>query len=84
MKTRLLLFSFLFFSLTTDARNWYRIYLDSKTYVAPQFSAYHYSASMCGVDMSIPHFVRPKGAVFCRMEDYLTMKTKVWIKIGVK
>ena len=32
----------------------------------------------------IPKIETPRGAVFCRMEDYLTQKTKVWIKVGVR
>lgn len=84
MKTLLLILSFLIFSFSCQGRDWYRIYLDAKAYAPPKFSAYHYIAPMCGVDMFIPRFERPKGAVFCRMEDYLTAKTKVWIKVGVK
>ena len=84
MKTWLIILSLFSFSLSSQARNWYRIYLDSKTYTPPKFSAYHYVASPCAVDMTIPRLERPKGAVFCRMEDYLTAKTKVWIKVGVK
>ena len=84
MKTCLIIFSLFFFSLSSQARNWYRMYLDSKTYVAPKFSVYSYVAQTRSVDMTIPRFERPKGALFCRMEDYLTSKTKVWIKVGVK
>ena len=85
MKTLLLFFLLFFSSLSSEARNWYRIYLDTKTYLRPKFIAYQYhrSEEMCAVGL-VPPFVRPKGAVFCRMEDYLTAKTKVWIKIGVK
>lgn len=34
--------------------------------------------------LQIPKIVTPQGAVFCRMEDFITQKTKVWVKIGVK
>ncbi len=84
MKTWLIIFSFLFFSLHSQARNWYRIYLNTKTYTPPKFSASRYVEPTCTLGMTIPRFERPKGAVFCRMEDYLTAKTKVWIKVGVK
>jgi len=84
MKTWLIIYSLFFFSLSSQARNWYRIYLHSKTYSPPKFSAYSYVEQKHIVDMTIPRFERPKGAVFCRMEDYLTTKTKVWIKVGVK
>lgn len=32
----------------------------------------------------IPRFERPRGAIFCRMEDAVTKSTKVWLKIGVQ
>ena len=32
----------------------------------------------------VPKYIIPKGSVFCRLEDYLTRKTKIWIKVGVK
>ena len=84
MKTWLIIFLLSFFSLSSQARNWYRIYLDTKTYTPPKFSASRYIEPTCTIGMTIPRFERPKGAVFCRMEDYLTSKTKVWIKVGVK
>lgn len=36
------------------------------------------------IHLSIPHYEIPKGAVFCRMEDYLTRKTKIWMKVGLQ
>jgi hypothetical protein len=31
----------------------------------------------------IPRFERPKGSVFCRMEDVVTRKSGLWLKLGV-
>jgi hypothetical protein len=31
----------------------------------------------------VPHYQIPKGNIFCRMEDYLSRRTGVWIKVGV-
>ncbi len=31
----------------------------------------------------LPRYQIPKGNIFCRMEDYLTKRTGVWIKVGV-
>lgn len=34
--------------------------------------------------LQLPKITTPQGAVFCRMEDFMTRKTKVWVKVGVK
>lgn len=76
---------FVLLSISAHANNPYRAYLISKI---PSQS--HLLKVESGKTESlksncvIPHFERPKGAVFCRMEDYLTAKTKVWLKIGVR
>jgi hypothetical protein len=76
---------FVFASITVKANNPYRVYLLSKILYQPHFANQKLeSATTTKTTCVIPHFERPKGAVFCRMEDYLTAKTKVWIKIGVK
>jgi len=31
----------------------------------------------------VPVYQIPKGNIFCRMEDLVTRKTGVWIKVGV-
>jgi hypothetical protein len=76
---------FVFVSLFAIANDPYRAYLLSKfsKQMSPHFqemSSNSYTKTIC----VIPRFERPTGAVFCRMEDYLTRKTKVWIKVGVK
>ena len=76
---------FLLFSLYSSANNPYRNYLLSKISLLSQTKASPVVVNASSeTSCLIPHFERPKGAVFCRMEDYLTAKTKVWIKIGVK
>ena len=71
-------------SFVVNANDPYRTYLLSKIIVQENFKI-HKSAPAYVAKSSclIPRFERPKGAVFCRMEDYLTTKTKVWIKVGV-
>jgi len=76
---------FVLFSVSIRANNPYRTYLISK--IPSQlhlFKTESEKAVNAKSTLTIPHFERPKGAVFCRMEDYLIDKTKVWIKIGVK
>ncbi len=31
----------------------------------------------------VPRYKTPKGNIFCRMEDVVTKKTGVWLKVGV-
>jgi hypothetical protein len=31
----------------------------------------------------VPAYQIPKGNIFCRMEDLVTRKTGVWLKVGV-
>lgn len=90
MKALVAILLFCGLQVKAGEHNWYRIYLTSKITKHPSFtypvrpSIDHF---LCGGGISpftIPHFQRPKGAIFCRMEDYLTTKTKVWIKVGVK
>ena len=84
MKSLFVVFLLLFFSQFCDARDWYRMYLMSQITPHPKFLVYEYGPTQirCGVG-GIPPLDRPK-AIFCMMEDYLTRKTKIWIKIGVK
>jgi hypothetical protein len=85
MKTLVAILLFCSLQVSAAEHNWYRIYLASKCYVPAKFQEHYFSAPMCGVPkMYLPPWKRPKGAIFCRMEDYLTAKTKVWIKVGVK
>jgi len=72
-------------SFLVKANNPYRTYLLSKILYQSHFANQKLeSTTTTKTTCVIPRFERPKGAVFCRMEDYLTTKTKVWIKIGVK
>ncbi len=75
----------LFTSINLKANNPYRAYLLSKVSYRQHFSVVE-SEKTASAETSciIPRFERPKGAVFCRMEDFLTSKTKIWIKVGVK
>ncbi|MBP6732182.1 MAG: hypothetical protein KA149_08990 [Chitinophagales bacterium] len=95
MKTLITILMFCSLSLTASARDWYRIYLIQQSQAPAKFQRYYKGAPMCGVpftyllpwqrpEVSLPAWERPKGAIFCRMEDYLTAKTKVWFKVGVK
>ncbi len=84
MKTFLIITSLLLLSFSCEARDWYRIYLVSQIHSSVKISSHSNSFSATPISCVIPRFERPKGAVFYRMEDYLTAKTKVWIKIGVK
>jgi len=72
-------------ALPASSNNPYRAYLLSKISHKTSFSVLDSNNKLfVKANCEIPRFERPKGAVFCRMEDYLTAKTKVWIKIGVK
>ena len=71
-------------SFVVNANDPYRAYLLSKIIFQENFKIHKSApASIAKSNCVIPRFERPKGAVFCRMEDYLTTKTKVWIKVGV-
>lgn len=70
-------------SANASERNWYRIYLLSKVESTTRYADQYNNRYKISVT-PVPRFERPKGAIFCRMEDYLTTKTKVWIKVGVK
>ena len=86
MKTFLIAFG-MFLSVSLKAHDWYRIFLVSKisAYTTPHiFRTTFCNTPLCGLPPEIPRFERPKGAIFCRMEDYMTAKTKVWLKVGVK
>lgn len=77
----------LFAALTTQASGLYRHYLLSKIISPVALKIKPPTEISKTAKLSpviIPHFKRAKGAVFCRMEDYLTAKTKIWIKVGVK
>ena len=74
--------------LASSANSPYRNYLLSKIYYQPQpevTQAYHDISATPVVSITyIPRFERPKGAIFCRMEDMVTKATKVWLKLGVE
>ncbi len=77
---------FVFISFFAHANGAYRTYLLSK--VSFQLHS-HFQTSAndwasAKTSCVIPPYEIPKGNVFCRMEDYLTRKTNVWIKVGVK
>lgn len=85
MKT-LFTFCFATIGLAAWANNPYSYFLRAR---AQQFSSQAGNAPILQETntkppVQIPKIETPRGAVFCRMEDYLTQKTKVWIKIGVK
>ena len=72
-------------SFAVKANSPYRVYLLLQISYQPHFANRALEETTAAkTTCVIPHFERPKGAVFCRMEDYLTAKTKVWFKIGVK
>jgi hypothetical protein len=83
-----LMFVFTFCSLATGlkAGGPYRNYLLSKVYVLNKPSENHLTKASTSLSPAafIPRFERPKGAIFCRMEDKVTKATKVWLKIGVQ
>ena len=80
-----LLILFVVVGCTACANNPYRAYLLSKIQSQSHLSNKETEQTKFSkTNLDIPRFERPKGAVFCRMEDYLTAKTKVWIKVGVK
>jgi len=84
MKNLLAIFLLLFFT-NTQAGDPYHNYLLSKieSQQVIKLQPINNATSRLATCV-VPHFERPKGAVFCRMEDYLTAKTKIWIKVGVK
>ena len=83
MKTLLTILLLWGLSANASERNWYRIYLLSKVENSTKYADLYSNRNKISM-APIPRFERPKGAIFCRMEDYLTAKTKVWIKVGVK
>ncbi len=86
MKVLLFLFTLCYFTTTSKAGGAYRNYLLSKVYVLSKPSEYHAADVSTSLSSAafIPRFERPKGAIFCRMEDKVTKATKVWLKIGVQ
>jgi hypothetical protein len=73
-------------TLASKANDPYRDYLLSKIYLQPQpkIQSSTIFTPTVGASAFIPRFERPKGAIFCRMEDKVTKATKVWLKIGVQ
>ena len=73
-------------TLNLQAGSPYRNYLLSTVTIHESSVAFHATQSTLTLPQSafIPRFERPKGAVFCRMEDAVTRSTKVWLKIGVQ
>jgi hypothetical protein len=86
VKALLLVFILCSVSLASTANGPYRNYLLSKIYVRAKPAENNQStpAPVLGSSAFIPRFERPKGAIFCRMEDKVTKATKVWLKIGVQ
>ena len=78
---------FCLLSIAVQAGGPYRNYLLSRIYAIKQPVVRNITTEVTTVLSSaafIPRFERPKGAVFCRMEDKVTKATKVWLKIGVQ
>lgn len=77
-----------FFGLSSSAWHRYHVYLVSQVYRFEEMPRPHFYSVLLPTQKARIYtpepFQRPKGAIFCRMEDYLTIKTKVWIKVGVK
>jgi len=86
MKAIVFIFALCFFSGGLKAGGAYRNYLLSKVYVLHKAVDYHITETNSPLSSAafIPRFERPKGAIFCRMEDKVTKATKVWLKIGVQ
>ena len=86
MKAFAFILVFCALALTSNANSPYRNYLLSKvqTYTRPVEYSQPVATPSVGAGAFIPRFERPKGAVFCRMEDHVTKATKVWLKIGVQ
>lgn len=68
----------LFFSLLVEAQTstgkpivWIRLKADSATTILSRQKPI------------VPPYQIPKGNIFCRMEDAVTRKTGVWLKVGV-
>lgn len=83
------LVSLLFFcSLATalKAGDPYRSYLLATLYPLHSIVQPHIAETSPSLSPSafIPRFERPRGAIFCRMEDKVTKATKVWLKLGVQ
>jgi len=87
MKIRSLLLLLIISGFTAQAYNPYRLYLLSRLNTTQHFSPSNnlndkkpdfYTLS------PIPRYERPKGSVFCRMEDEMIKATKVWLTVGVK
>jgi hypothetical protein len=63
----------------------YRNYLLSTMVVSyPQIAFKQQTNYTLNAAAYIPRFERPKGAIFCRMEDKVTKATGVWLKVGVQ
>jgi hypothetical protein len=71
--------------LSAKANDPYRVFLLQKISAAPVKPAAADTITLVPpVNCTIPHYEIPKGHVFCRMEDKLSRKAKLWIKVGVK
>ena len=86
MKALISLILFGALSSPSMAGNPYRDYLFSKVFGPVKQVEYHAVSNTSSLSAAayIPRFERPKGAVFCRMEDKVTKVTGVWLKIGVE
>lgn len=81
---KMIVFCGLCWSLSLAAHQPYHLFLQTQAQTfhraLPATSVYRVTGSL----LPIPKIETPRGAVFCRLEDYLTQKTKVWIKVGVR
>ncbi|MBK7147346.1 MAG: hypothetical protein IPH78_00660 [Bacteroidetes bacterium] len=86
MKT-LFTFCFIIFALAAAAHNPYALFLRAQAQRFSGYAPYSVANNLTTTTKALPQIPKietPRGAVFCRLEDYLTQKTKVWIKVGVR
>lgn len=86
MKAFMMVVVFCSVTVVSAARGVYRQYLLSTISSFHKPAEVHEPAinSTLSPAAYIPRFERPRGAIFCRMEDKVTKATKVWLKIGVE
>jgi len=87
MKASIFFILFSLLSAVSMAGSPYKDYLLSKAFAPAKVIEYPFVSthtSSLSAAAYIPGFERPKGAIFCRMEDKVTKVTKVWLKIGVQ
>ena len=86
MKALAVFFLLAMWSFNIKAGSPYRNYLLTTLTAHESAVVFHAAQSQAVLPSTafIPRFERPKGAIFCRMEDAVTKSTKVWLKIGVQ